>query len=97
MIIDRKNKYKGYLNIDEITYKTKSGKEGKRELMVRQNAVAALLYDTVKEKYILIHHQVGPVKSLLFTSAKFLKRLVKVVVSQVSLKKSIPLKWIVKS
>ena len=27
MIIDRKNKYKGYLNIDEITYKTKSGKE----------------------------------------------------------------------
>ena len=54
MIIDRKNKYKGYLNIDEITYKTKSGKEGKRELMVRQNAVAALLYDTVKEKYILI-------------------------------------------
>ena len=54
MIIDRKNKYKGYLNIDEITYKTKSGKEGKRELMVRQNAVAALLYDTIKEKYILI-------------------------------------------
>ena len=43
MIIDRKNKYKGYLNIDEITYKTKSGKEGKRELMVRQNAVAALI------------------------------------------------------
>jgi ADP-ribose pyrophosphatase len=54
MIIDRKNKYKGYLNIDEITYKTKSGKEGKRELMVRQNAVAALLYNTETEKYILI-------------------------------------------
>ena len=54
MIIDRKPKYQGYLNIDEITYKTKSGKEGKRELMVRKNAVAALLYDTVKEKYILI-------------------------------------------
>ncbi len=54
MIIDKKNKYKGYLNIDEITYKTKSGKEGKREIMVRDNAVAALLYDTVKEKYILI-------------------------------------------
>jgi hypothetical protein len=54
MIIDRKNKYKGYLNIDEITYKTNSGEEVKRELMVRQNAVAALLYDTIKEKYILI-------------------------------------------
>ena len=54
MIIDRKPKYQGYLNIDEITYRTKSGKEGKRELMIRKNAVAALLYDTVKEKYILI-------------------------------------------
>lgn len=54
MIIERKPKYQGYLNIDEITYKTKSGKEGKRELMVRKNAVAALLYDTLKEKYILI-------------------------------------------
>jgi ADP-ribose pyrophosphatase len=54
MIIDRKQKYKGYLNVDEITYKTKSGKEGKREVMVRKNAVASLLYDTVKEKYILI-------------------------------------------
>ena len=54
MIIDRKPKYQGYLNIDEITYKTKSGKEGKRELMVRKNAVASLLYDTVKKKYILI-------------------------------------------
>lgn len=54
MIIDRKPKYQGYLNIDEITYRTKSGKEGKRELMVRKNAVAALLYDTVKQKYILI-------------------------------------------
>lgn len=54
MIIDRRPKYQGYLNIDEITYRTKSGKEGKRELMVRKNAVAALLYDTVKEKYILI-------------------------------------------
>jgi len=54
MIIDRKPKYQGYLNVDEITYKTKSGKEGKREVMVRKNAVAALLYDTVKQKYIVI-------------------------------------------
>ena len=147
MIIDRKQKYKGYLNVDEITYKTKSGKEGKREVMVRKNAVAALLYDTVKEKYILIsqwrpgsasdivevvagtldkpgedpqdamireiEEEVGYAtdsiklidecytspggSSEVITSAKFLKRLVKVVVSQVSLKKLIPLKWIVKS
>jgi len=54
MIIDRKNKYNGHLNIDEITYKTKSGKQGKREVLVRKDAVAALLYDTVKDKYILV-------------------------------------------
>jgi len=54
MIIDRKPKYQGYLGIDEITYRTKSGKEGKKELMVRKNGVAALLYDTIKQKYILI-------------------------------------------
>lgn len=54
MIIERKPKYKGYFDIDEITYKTKSGKEGKREVMRRKNGVAALLYDTIKQKYILI-------------------------------------------
>ena len=52
MIIDRQNKYKGFLNIDELTIKTKSGVEVKREVMTRKNAVAALVYDTVKEQYI---------------------------------------------
>lgn len=52
MIIDRQNKYKGFLNIDELTIRTKSGAEVKREVMTRKNAVAALVYDTVKEQYI---------------------------------------------
>jgi ADP-ribose pyrophosphatase len=52
MIIDRKNKYKGFLNIDELTIKTKKGKEIKREVMVRPDAVAALVYDTWKHEYV---------------------------------------------
>lgn len=52
MILDRKNKYGGYLSIDELTVKTKKGTEVKREVMVRKNAVASLVYDTVKDKYI---------------------------------------------
>jgi len=54
MIIDRKNKYKGFLNIDELTVKTKAGKEVKREIMVRPDGVAALIYDNVKDKYVLV-------------------------------------------
>jgi ADP-ribose pyrophosphatase len=54
MIVDRKNKYKGgFLDIDELTVKTKKGSEVKREVMVRKNAVAALVYDTSKEEYVL--------------------------------------------
>ena len=52
MVINRENKYKGFLNIDELTIKTKSGEEVKREVMTRRNAVAALVYDTVINKYV---------------------------------------------
>lgn len=53
MILDRINKYKGhFLDIDELTVRTKKGSEVKREVMARKNAVAALVYDTVKEQYI---------------------------------------------
>jgi len=54
MIVDRQNKYKGYLNIDEITHKTKAGKEVKREVMRRKNAVSALVYNTETKKYIFV-------------------------------------------
>ena len=52
MVINRENKYKGFLNIDELTIETKSGTEVKREVMYRRNAVAALVYDTVIDKYV---------------------------------------------
>jgi nudix-type nucleoside diphosphatase (YffH/AdpP family) len=54
MIIDRKNKYKGFLNIDELTVKTRSGKEVKREVMVRKDAVAGVVYDTNLKKFIFV-------------------------------------------
>jgi len=54
MIINRESKYKGYLNIDEITFKNKKGKEVKREVMNRKNAVSSLVYDTVKKQYVFV-------------------------------------------
>ena len=54
MVVDTKNKYKGWLNIDELTIKTKKGKEIRREVMRRKNAVAALVYDTKLQKYIFV-------------------------------------------
>lgn len=53
MIVDRQNKYKGFISVDELTVKTKKGTEVKREVMVRKNAVAALVYDTKLNKYVL--------------------------------------------
>ena len=37
-----------------MTIKTKSGKDVKREVMVRKNAVAALVYDKSTKKYIFV-------------------------------------------
>ncbi len=53
-ILNRENKYKGFINIDELTIKTKKGKEIKREVMRRKNAVSALVYNTVTKMYIFV-------------------------------------------
>ena len=52
MILNRELKYNGYLKIEEIKVATPSGKEIKRELLLKQNAVAALVRNTVTGKYI---------------------------------------------
>lgn len=54
MILNRENKYKGFISIDELTLKSRSGKEIKREVMVRKDAVAAIVYDTKKDKFIFV-------------------------------------------
>lgn len=52
-IIDRKTLYDGFFKLYQVTVEDQ-GKELKREVFVTGNAVAALLFDTVKEKYILV-------------------------------------------
>jgi nudix-type nucleoside diphosphatase (YffH/AdpP family) len=54
MIVSRRTKYKGFFTIDELSVKTKSGKEVKREVMVRRDAVASVVYDTVRKKFIFV-------------------------------------------
>lgn len=54
MVTNRERKYKGFLNIDELTVKTRSGKEVKRELMVRKDGVGAVVYDTKMRKFIFV-------------------------------------------
>lgn len=54
MITKRERKYKGFLNLDELTVKTRSGKEVKRELMVRPDGVASVVFDTRKKKFIFV-------------------------------------------
>lgn len=53
MITSRQNKYNGYFKIDELTL-TSRGKEIKKEIMIRKNAVAAVVYNTTTEKYIFV-------------------------------------------
>jgi ADP-ribose pyrophosphatase len=55
MVTNRERKYSGFINIDELTVKTRSGKEVKRELMVRKDGVASVVYDTVKKKFIFVN------------------------------------------
>ncbi len=54
MVTNRERKYNGFINIDELTIKTRSGGEVKREVMVRKDAVAAVVYDTIKKKFIFV-------------------------------------------
>ena len=54
MVSNRETKYKGYFKVDELTVKSRKGRELKREVMVRKDAVAALVYDTVMKKFIFV-------------------------------------------
>lgn len=55
MLTNRERKYKGFINVDELTVKTRSGKEVKREVMVRKDAVAGIVYDTKKKVFIFVN------------------------------------------
>ena len=55
MVTNRERKYNGFLNVDELTVKTRSGKEVKRQIMVRKDAVAGVVYDTNTKKFIFVN------------------------------------------
>lgn len=55
MVSNRETKYKGHFKVDEITLKSRSGNEIKREVMVRKDAVASVVYDTKKDKFIFVN------------------------------------------
>jgi len=54
MVSNRQTKYKGFFNVDELTVKTRSGKEVKREVVVRKDAVASVVYDTNRKVFIFV-------------------------------------------
>ena len=48
-------KYQGYLRIEEQFVMTDSGNVVSREVLTPKNAVAALVYDTLKKKFIFVN------------------------------------------
>ncbi len=52
-IKQRKDVYNGYVKIEELTI-TNGDKEFKREILTTTNSVAAIIKDTVKNKYIFV-------------------------------------------
>jgi len=55
MVTNRETKYKGFLTLDQLTVKTRGGKEVKRELLVKKDAVAAVVYNTETKKFIFVN------------------------------------------
>ena len=53
MIKEKNRVYDGHFKIYELTIESK-GKTFKREVLVRKNVVASLVYDTTKDKYIFV-------------------------------------------
>lgn len=52
-VLETKNMYDGHFKINQLTIKD-GDKEYKREVFERGNAVAGIVYDTVKEKYLFV-------------------------------------------
>lgn len=51
-ITNRERVYDGFLKVDKLTIELENGKETTREVVVRKNAVAALVFNTREKKYI---------------------------------------------
>ena len=53
-LVDKNRSYNGYLKIDNLSVEYKSGNIHSREVMVKDNAVCALIYDKIIDRYILV-------------------------------------------
>ena len=53
-VTSRKRVHDGFLKVDELTIELENGHKVTREVVVRHNAVAALVFDTKKREYILV-------------------------------------------
>jgi nudix-type nucleoside diphosphatase (YffH/AdpP family) len=63
-ITEKKTLYKGFSNLEEYTVKM-GDVEYKREVLVVPNAVAAIIYDTVKKKYIFVEQYRAAVEGVM--------------------------------
>ena len=64
-ITGRKRVYDGFLKVDKLTIELGDDKEAVREVVVRQNAVAALVYNTREKQYILVKQfRPGPAEEI---------------------------------
>ena len=69
-ISQRRRVYDGHFKVSELTVKTAEGEALKRERFEPGQAVAALVFDTVKQQYLLIRQfRVGPESELVEIAA----------------------------
>lgn len=54
-LINKKRIFDKYLKIDELEVEYKSGNVHNRQVMTKDNAVCALVYDTIIDKYVLVN------------------------------------------
>jgi len=63
-ITEKKTLYKGFSTLEEYTVKT-GDIEYKREVLLTPNAVAGIIYDTNKKKYIFVEQYRAPVEGVM--------------------------------
>ena len=53
-ILKRTEKYKGYYTIEQLEVLTKKGHTVRREVMLRKDAVCAVVYNTVTKQFVFV-------------------------------------------
>jgi ADP-ribose pyrophosphatase len=72
-ISQRRRVYDGHFKVSELTVKSNEGEDLKRERFEPGQAVAALVFDTVKQQYLLIRQfRIGPEAPLVEIAAGML-------------------------